>query len=89
MDWDRVNISDVLAMAAIVVGVPVLLFMSCNKEQPRKDYLVTPEGEARYQEVCINGHTYYSVISRNGHHGQIEAIAPRLDDAGKPVRCGK
>lgn len=44
----------------------------------------------RYDLVCIEGHVYYSVLVVQTHDiSNMESIAPKLDDDGKPVKCAR
>jgi hypothetical protein len=38
------------------------------------------EIEGKFATICLEGHVYYILKPTN-------AIAPKLDDSGKPVKC--
>ncbi len=58
--------------AIVIIVSLVFSFKSCSKGKDPSDY----------EYICIEGHTYHTV-----NFGQKMAIAIKLDDEGRPVKC--
>ena len=71
---------------SMLLALPVAMFLTGCMDPTRP--LVGAKVAGRYSQICLEGHVYYSVTSIQSHDFMnIESIAPKLDDSGKPVLC--
>jgi hypothetical protein len=69
-------------MKKLFLILAISLIFSCNRVG--QDLSNDGDQGYKYDKVCIEGHVYYSMYTHNGY----TVIVLKLDDNGKPVKCG-
>jgi hypothetical protein len=69
-------------MKTLFLILAISLIFSCN--EVGQDFSNDGDQSYKYDKVCIEGHIYYSMRTYYGYY----VISPKLDDNGKPVKCG-
>ena len=70
-------------MKIIITIILINLFIGCTINKRKKRDMSNVEISQYYNLICIGGHQYWQ---RNFCKGGV--LANRLDDDGKPIKCG-
>jgi len=79
-------------LCALVAAATIIVDVSCAKYQPDDTYIppkVTANRRSfpdKINTICLEGHTYYYLITSYGR-GAYSMLAPKLNDDGTPTKC--